>query len=228
MSRNTYLPSTDAGLLAWATNLRDRLGASPATYNLDTATIDAFEALMDVYSARLAEAVNPITSTRGKVAAKNDAREALKKSARLLAFHLYGQGLTDEQIINLGLTVKDREPTASEAPSQSPTMKLVSVRGNIVSIKMSDSVVESNRGRPEGVAGATVLAHVGESAPASILDWKFATNTTRLSVDVPFDPSLAPGTKVWITAFWRGPRDQSGPAADPIVTALGMGLSQVA
>lgn len=222
----SYLPRTDSGLLSWASNLHERLAAAPATYKLDTGQIGDFGARLSSYSSLLSEAVNPITSTRGKVAAKNAAREALKKGARLLAFHLYGQGLTDAQLINLGLTVRHPEKTPSETPAQSPTMSLVGVRGNVVSVKLRDSVVSSNRGRPAGVAGATVLAYVGESAPANIHDWKFATNTKRLDVEVVFDPSLAPGTKVWITAFWRGMRDQSGPAADPIVTALGMGLAQ--
>jgi hypothetical protein len=38
---------------------------------------------------------------------------------------------------------------------------------------------------------------------------------------VVFDSSLAPGTTVFLTAFWFNPRLLSGPACTPISTSFG-------
>lgn len=54
-------------------------------------------------------------------------------------------------------------------------------------------------------------------------------NTTRTDTSVEFDTLIAPGTKVWLTAFWRNPKDERGPVATPVSTQINYGgLAQAA
>ena len=49
---------------------------------------------------------------------------------------------------------------------------------------------------------------------------RFQGGTGKLVMDVTFDPWLAPGAKVWFTAFFFNRRKESGPAATPISANL--------
>src|SRR5690606_26227668 len=111
-------------------------------------------------------------------------------------------------------------------PATAPVVTIVSTLGRIVRIRLRDSVDAVSRGRPHGVAGATVLAYVGEEAPASPMEWSFLFNTSETIVDVEFSASVPPGSRVWLTAFWYNPRSQSGPAAAPVSARIGDGLAQ--
>ena len=64
----------------------------------------------------------------------------------------------------------------------------------------------------------------GPTAPVENDEWKFAANTTRTTISIPFGPS-ATGDTVWITAFWSNSRDESGPAAAPVSVNLPAGGS---
>jgi hypothetical protein len=89
-----------------------------------------------------------------------------------------------------------------------------------VSLKLHDSTSGAKRGKPPGVSGASVFSFVGAVAPSDMGSWKFEGSTGKTKVDVSFDNSNAPGTKVWLTAFWFNGRKQSGPACAPVATNL--------
>jgi len=226
MSGSTYFPSTDAGLLAWSANFSSLISASPLVYGLSAPLAAAYAALHTAYADALTESTNPITRTKGKVEAKNLCRTNLKNQARLLVSIIQGQaGVSNEQKIDLGITVR-REPAPIPAPSEAPDIDIVSVSGSTVRIKVHDSEV-TRRGLPPGVAGVTYFSFVGEEAPTSESGWDFQGNSTRTIVDIDF-PGAAPGAKVWFTAFWRNPRDESGPAATPIGTNIAGGGAMAA
>ena len=69
------------------------------------------------------------------------------------------------------------------------------------------------------------MSHIGETTPADISDWKMEGSVGRMNkINVVFDPALAAGTKVWLTAFYFSPRKQSGVAAVPISVRLTGGV----
>jgi hypothetical protein len=49
-----------------------------------------------------------------------------------------------------------------------------------------------------------------------------------MSISVVFPASVAPGSKVWLTAFFFNPRALSGPAATPVSTYLPGGAAMAA
>jgi hypothetical protein len=227
MASNGFLPRTDAGLLAWSANFSALITATPTAYGLTSAIATAYTALHTAYATALA-ACDPGVRNKAAVLAKNDAREALKVQARFLAKLVQGTStVTDSQKAELGLTV-NAMPSPIPPPSAAPALDIVSVVGRTVKIRLHDADNAGKRGKPAGVAGATVFSAVGDDAPVTEDGWKFEGNTTRTEIDVVFPNSVAAGAKVWLLAFWRNERDQSGPPCAPVSTNVQFGLPMAA
>src|SRR5439155_14001590 len=107
-------------------------------------------------------------------------------------------------------------PSPIPAPASSPQIMIKSTIGNTIRIKLIDPANPTRRGKPPGVDGVSIFSFVGEEAPTDAAGWKFEGNTTRTTFDVTFPNTVAPGAKVWPTAFWFNPRALSGPACTPV------------
>jgi hypothetical protein len=214
-----FLPNTDAALLAWSLNFSSKITATPTAFGLTAALATAYQTVHATFATALA-ACDPGERNKQTVVTKNTARSNLKTQARLLANLVEGTAsVTPAQKYDLGLNVRV-PPTPIPAPDSSPTLKVMSVNKWTVSIRLSDAVDSARRGRPIGTTGASVFSYVGPTPPSTIGDWKFEGNIGRTKFDVNFDNSLAPGTRVWLTAFWFNGRKQAGPACDPVATNL--------
>jgi hypothetical protein len=221
MATTDFLPSREAELVTWSLNFKTRITAAPLPIGLSVIQATAYGALHDSFVTAYNAATNDGTNSRSATVAKNAAKKLLIANARLLAGIVQRfPGTTDTQRSELGLTVKDVEPTPIPPPANAPALEIVSTIGNTVRIRLKDIANPSRRGRPPGVDGAAIFSFVGAVAPTEESDWTFQGNTPRTSVNVTFPGATPPGAKVWFTAFWFNPRKQSGPAA----TALGINL----
>jgi hypothetical protein len=227
-SSTSFLPSTDAGLLAWSLNFNTLIQTGAVSYGLTVPLATAYGVLHDAYAAALA-AADPAIRTRGSVAAKNTARANLKANARLLDRLVQGTGtVTDQQKRDLGLNVRSA-PSPIPPPADAPGLDILSVSAWTVKIKLHDTASSAKRGKPPGVTGASIFSFVGAEAPADIGSWQFEGNTGKTKGTVTFPNTLAAGAQVWITAFWFNGRKQSGPACAPVPTNLqGGGVSLAA
>lgn len=217
----SFLPRTDAALLAWANNFLAVAQAAPATYGLTAAQCTDFGTLVTAYAAALA-ACDPGIRNKAATVTKKQARVDLEQSARLLAMLVQAQAsVTDAQKIKLGLNVRAM-PTRRPVPDTEPGLRVVSVFGQTVKIRLFDKMA-GRRGKPPGVIGASVFTYVGPVAPQNIAEWAFRGNWGTTSIDVAFASDLPPGTLVWFTACWFNGRKQSGPACAPVYTHLAGG-----
>lgn len=225
----SFLPSTDAALLAWSRNFSLRISATPTAYGLTAAQATSYAAANTAYANAYDAAVDPITRTRGKIAAKDDARKAVEAAARMLARYVQADpNVTNEQKIDLGLTVRKSDLTPVPPPAMSPDIDFVSVTGRTVRIRLHEASA-ARRGKPAGVKGATVFSHVGQAPPGDISAWKFEANTSKTILDVAFPDTAPAGSLVWLTAFWFNTKSESGPACAPVSTNIaGGGVSMAA
>jgi hypothetical protein len=224
-----YVPTTDAGLLSWATNMSAQVTATPTAFGLTAGIATTLAGHVTTYSDTLEAATNPTTRGGSTVFAKDTARQTLVAYVRQVVGTIQGTpSVTAQQKYDLGITVRDRVPTPITPPAMAPDVLILSTSGRTVKIRMIDPANPTRRGKPLGVAGASVFSYVGAEAPAEVSAWKFEGNTTRTSVDVLFDAATAAGAKVWLTAFWFNPRAQSGPACPPVSTHIPGGSVQVA
>jgi hypothetical protein len=218
-----FLPSKDAELLSWSSGFSSKITATPTAYGLVAAQATAYAALNTAFSTAYATAINPPTRTVGTVAAKNDAKTPLRAMARELARIIQAYpSLTNQQRVDLGLTVRD-EPSPINPPEESPVLEVVSAFGRTLKVRLH-AVDTTRRGKPAGVAGASVFTYVGDAPPADISAWKFEGSTTRTMFDVEFAPTVPAGSCVWLTAFWYSPRAMSGPACTPISSYIAGGV----
>lgn len=225
-----FLPSKDADLLVWANNFSAKITATPVAYGLLAGQATAFAAILSSYSSALATSSNPVTRTRGTVAAKDAARTPMTASARNLARIINAfPTITNQQRIDLGLNPRTGQFTPINPPTETPVLEVVAAIGRLLKVKLH-SINSDRRAKPDGVSGASIFSFVGAAAPADIALWRFEGSTTRTVVDVEFAPTVAAGSQVWLTAFWYSPRAQSGPACTPISAYIagGVGVSQAA
>jgi hypothetical protein len=216
---SSSIPRTDPGLLLWAQNFYGVANPSPTTYGLTAALLTALNTAISSFSTALA-ACDPGQRTRAATATKNAARTALVTQCRLLINLVDGAAsVTNAQKIELGIRVRSA-PTPIPPPASSPTLKVLSVEKWTVSVKLSDAEDSARRGKPAGTIGAAVYSYVGPTPPSEIGAWKFEGNVGRVKFAIPFAATLAPGTRVWLTAQWFNARKQAGPACDPVATNL--------
>lgn len=219
MAGNFY-QGTDAGLLEGSANFSTLITGAFATYGLTTGQASAYATLNTTYASAYHAAKDPGTRTSVTVSAKNAARLALRSSARLLAAIIKATPtVTNSQLLALGLSVHST-PMPIPAPTDAPALDVASVNAWTVKIKLHDATSGSKRGKPPGVSGASVFTYVGATPPADLASWQFEGNTGRVNFDVLFPNTIAPGVKVWLTAFWFNGRKQAGPTCSPISTNL--------
>lgn len=227
-SSTDYLPARDADLNNWALNFNTMLaaGGPGGIYGLSSAQITAFAALFSTWTtAYNASQAGP---TRGPAATqtKNDARAAMVNGPggirELVAIIQANPATTDTQRQELLITIRDTEPTPIPVPSLAPQIDLKPPVMRTLTMRLHNEASLGHKGKPQGVDGAIVFAHVGPMPPApqDIHLWTFQTNTKKTTVEIEFPSSVAPGSVVWVTAFWYNPRGESGPPAPAVYTVL--------
>ena len=224
-----YVPSTDADLLAFSAQLSTKVTAGPVPLGVTAGIATILSGYQSAYATALAASTNPATRGQSTVFAKNQARVQLVSYIRHVAGQIQGtMTVTAQQKQDLGLTVRDVEPSPIPAPANAPGIMIKSTIGNTIRIKLIDTQNPTRRGKPDGVDGASVFSFVGETAPTDEAGWKFEGNTTLTTVDITFPSTVAPGAKVWVTAFWFNPRAESGPACTPVGANLPGGAAMAA
>jgi hypothetical protein len=226
----TYLPTREADLVGFADNFAAKIAVLPETFGLNSAQATAFDALAQSFRDAYAALEDPTKQSPPFTAAKNMAKSALIHGEngiyQLVALVQAHPGITEQQLTDLRLTVRSDQRTPVPPPEDAPEMDVVRVIGRTVRIRLHNENTIGHRRKPAGVKGAAILSYVGPDAPDDITAWHFEGNTTKTVIDIPFPPTLEPGAKVWLTAYWFNPRMQSGPACQPQSTHLGAGLSK--
>ncbi len=169
--------------------------------------------------------------TRTDTIVKNDARYHLVNASRsLIAVCEAWPQMTDAKRSELNLPIRDREPTPQTRLTVAPFIDILSQNGLSVKVGLRDAAASTRRRRPAGAIGATILTHVGETAPATIEGWTFQGNTSKTTVDITFPPMTPRGAKVWIVATWFSRTSMSSPPSRPLFTYLSGadGLAQAA
>jgi hypothetical protein len=219
-----FIPRNDAEFLAWVLNLSTRVTATPVPYGLSAGIATTLAGLVSTFETALEAATDP--STRGKqtVLIKSEARTTLENYCRVVARQVQGTStVTNPQRNELGLTVRDVEPSSIPAPGMAPGMVVTKVDGRMVGVRLFDPANPTRRRKPVGVQGATVMSYVGETAPLDPSAWKFEGSVTRTKAEVLFPLTVPAGAKVWLTAFWFNPRAEGGPACAPVGTHVQFG-----
>jgi hypothetical protein len=221
MATTDFLPSREAELVTWVGTFKALITATPTSYGLTAGQATTYGTLATNFVTAYNLANADATRSPSNIVAKDDAKALLIANTRLLARIVQATPtVTAQQKSDLGLTVRDTQPSPIPPPATAPDIDIVSTVGSTVKLRLHPAGEPTRRGKPAGVAGAAVFSFVGAVAPTEESAWTFQGLTTRTTVDITFPGTVAPGAKVWFTAFWRNPRDQNGPAATPVTTNI--------
>jgi hypothetical protein len=220
-----FLPRTDAGLLASAEAFSSQISAAAASFGVPAGTATSLASTVSDYADAYAAATNESTRTKGKIAAKNTARAALRSACSDVAKLVYGTAtVTDEQLTDLGLTVRDVSPSPVPPPALAPLLTLLLVVGRVAKYKIADAAEPNTRRRPANAIGATILSYVGATPPpANDPGWKIEGQTGRTTFSVQFGNDVEPGTPCWVACMWYNRRGQYSPACQPVQAYLQIG-----
>ncbi len=219
MPRDFYY-GTDVELYSTAKTFSDAISSDPAFYGISQQQADQFALLCQDYREKYSLANSAATRTKIAVSMKNEAKKALRNIAMLLSRIIVANpDVTSADRIAIGLNSRG-ESTKIHAPSKEPHMRVVSVNGRIVTIRVND-FSGSSAGKPKTVIGAAVFAYIGEDEPpANIRSWQFMKNISKTTTDIVFPADLVPGSKVWFTAFWFNSKMENSPCAKPVCTNI--------
>jgi len=218
MPIQTFPPTKDSQLLSFSINFQAKITATPVTYGLTAAQATAYAALHGAFRSAYDAANNPNTNSKQAVIAKNQAKENLLNGPggawELVDIVQAFPGTTDAMRGELGLPIPDVSPTPIPQPAVAPDLSIIATMGRTLKIRLRDQENPDKRGKPDGVAGATVLYHVSQAAPPNDpAVWTFLENTSKTALDVQIPASVPVGSRVWLTAFWFNNRKQASPAA---------------
>jgi hypothetical protein len=223
-----FIPRSDADLLAFALHYSSMITLAPTTYGLTTTIATTLAGKVTAYQTAYAAAVAANTRGPSTVFAKDEARIDLVAYIRQTAKQIQGTiTVTNQQRQDLGLTVRSAA-SPIPPPAIAPSIDIISVSGNTVRIRIHAEGASPSRGLPGGVDGISIWSAVGATAPTVESDWDNQGLTTKTVVDITFPATVAPGAKVWFTAFYFNPRKQNGPAADPVGTNIAGGSAMAA
>lgn len=234
MADGNYIPSREADLLGFAENFSTKITAAPTTYGLTAAQAAAFATLYTNFDDAMRALQDPVTQSPSFVAAKNAAKDALVNGPggirALAAIVQATPGITDQNLIDLRLTVRDREPSPVPPPEFAPEIDVFPPVVRTVKIRLHNEKTIGRRGKPDGAIGATIFSHVGELPPAldDIAAWKLEMQTGQTTAEIEFPSTVPPGSTVWITAYWYNRRGETSPATPPVNTNLPGTLQQAA
>ena len=220
----TFVPGNDDKLLAWANTFKTILSANTAAYFMLPSQATTFAAAATAFASALGVANTPSTRTKGNIAAKDAAKKQLQNLARSFGKIIQANvQISDQMKIDIGVTVR-KPPQPSLVPDVSPILEVESVSGWTINLRIR-TPGSDRASMPKGAMGITLLSYVGPTPPTDPSKFKFEGSLGRGKAQVVFDSSLAPGTTVWLTAFYFNGRKESGPACQPLQSnILGSGM----
>lgn len=214
------IPTKDSLLVDWSTNANTRLTASPVTYGTTAAVATQYSAVHDAFITamdNLIAARESGTQSSSLAALKSSAKKGLLDFARPLYKQIQANtSVLDADKIALGIRVPDTRPTPIPPPAFAPGLAIESVDGRRVRVRLFDPAFPDRQRMPAGVANATIMSYVGPTPPAGPGGFDYEGGTSKTKFEVLFPETVAPGTQVWLIAFFSNAREQNGPACVPV------------
>jgi hypothetical protein len=225
-----YIPSTDAGKLAFGQNAVNLITPAPIPWGLTAAIATTLGGRVDDYAATLELASADATKSRSNTFAKNESQKVMVAYLRDLVATVQGTAtVTDQMRHDLGITVRGLNPASPiNPPTEAPVMEVQWVKNRLIRVRLH-AADSARRGRPLGVQGASVCMYAGPlPLPTDLTAWTTIGESTRTNFEIELPGNVAAGAQVHLVAFWKSPRLMSGPPSAPVSVYIGGGVQQVA
>lgn len=212
-------PGTIPGLVQWGGTYAAGVAAAPALIGVPPTKATELTASFSNMTLAVGRGTDPATRTAVTISDMRAAIASFKTLARQVAKLVRAHpGITPAQLQAIGLRpAKVRQPI--HAPAVPPLTTIVKRYGWVVEAECTDQTSGRRRAWPYGVESINVYTAVGQ-IPATTAGWKNEGNVGKNRFAVQFDPSLPPGTKVYICANWQISKGETSPACEPLETTI--------
>jgi hypothetical protein len=211
---NGWPNTADLPLKSEADVFVDGVSTAPTTFNLTVAIATDLDQKRSAYSDDLVASRDPATRTRGTIAKKNGSKKnllaALRAAARLVRA---GPSVTDQQRLDIGLPVRDANPSPIGPPQTFPLATLSPQGGARNALRLTDSATPTRRKRPDDAVAAEVRMAVidsGDPIPGPDAVWPRTLFLTRAITEIESSPADVGKTLV-AQSRWLGSKGQVGP-----------------
>lgn len=215
MLKHDVIPEKDEDFDKFQLILIAMVQANAVAWNIPAAIITAILPHKTNWDAKWAVAKNKATRTSTDVQAKKDARAAYEPALRSLISGGLANNpyVTNEQRVEMGLNIRDKNPTPRPKPATKPDVTL-KAHGNtqiMVTYEQEEGTEGDTRPRakPEGVARMELVYKIGDPAPVSANDCPKTVSITRSPYKLNFEPADS-GKKLYAFARWVNTRNIPG------------------
>ena len=225
-----YIPTTEAGKLAFGQNAVNLITPAPITRGLTAVIATQLGTYVTDYETKLAAATEPATKSRANTYAKNQAKNLMVSYLRDQVATIQGTvAVTDQMKYDLGITVRGANPpTPINPPEQAPMMEIMWVKNRLIGVRVH-AADSARRGKPEGVQGCSVCMYTGPlPLPTEVTAWTTIGESSRTIFEAEVPSTVPAGTTVYLVSYWKSPRLMSGPASAPVSLVIGAGVQQAA
>lgn len=207
----SYIPLKDSLCKDWLVNFAARITAAPATYGLTAAEALTICNAVNAFVAAYTIAIDPSTRTRASVADKD-----AMKAAALAISRPYAQlvrrnnGVSNQDKLDLGLTIVDTSPTPIPAPQTSPILSIVGATPLQHTLRYVDQNTPTKRAKPAGVIFLELMCQTSATplTDPALIGFKQLSTANPVAVD--FVQADA-GKTAYYAARWVTRRGLLGP-----------------
>ena len=224
------IPLKDELLVPYMTNWNTRISTGYAVFGLTEEQAEHFTELFTPYQtiyAAMMSARGAGTRSKSQTIAKDLAKKNLLAFARqLYAFVQANTAVADNTKVLLGVEIRKSRPSPIPAPTQRPSMSIVSAIARTVTVNVYDPASKTKRGKLPTAVSASVYSYVGTTYPSDPTLWQYCGAATKPKFEIVFPDSVANGSQVWICAAWVTRRGDVGPVSVPVSTNVQGGGQQ--
>lgn len=211
---NALYPVHQAEFATWLDNLATTVASDPAAWGATQAQSDLMSSVNASFQAAYTLAITPETRTKPSVAGKKTALKFAKREAKNFADIIRASPtISDPQLADLGIARRaNRSPTPP--PTAMAKLAVLSTGPNSVRVRVyGDGSLR--RGKPESAIGCVAMSYIGEEAPTDPRQWTLEGTTSKSTFDVVLPADIAPGSLVWIAAYFVNRKLEKGPTTYP-------------
>ncbi|MDR1223605.1 MAG: hypothetical protein LBL07_12120 [Tannerella sp.] len=212
MSAKDYLPKAYALLLEWLITFLSYTKLNKVRFGVSDDDIDTFNAVVALYKAAQEAAILPNAGKADRVKRKELAKTVSLTARDFVNLRLrYNPAVTDEDRVNLGLTVPNPGPSPTPEIKTWPVVVLIDTSVIMrISLRFRDSDSVKSSAKPYGVHGGEIRWCILDHPPVTTEDLIHSEFSTRASRTFVFDENQR-GKTVYFRLRWENMRGQKGP-----------------
>lgn len=208
----TLYPKPQALFATWLDTLATAVASDPAAAGVTQAQADRLSDANARFQPAFLAAITPSTRTPPAISEKRMLLAEAKREAKNIADIIRAAPeMTDDRLTAYGIPPRGKRAVA-KPPTEGVRVFLISAGASDLCLGLAEQG-SSNRRIPASAIGAVVLFHVGEDPPATTNEWNIGALTSKSKVTLRLPGTIAPGSMVWVTAYFVNRKLERGPTA---------------